>query len=136
MTTDTASTTGGRVPEELGVIGEFEGPRHAAGNAAVDADTTSIAGFGQEATVLAEQLRSAALHTRDGDPTPLGPAFGAVGAAFVAALVATHDAHGRDLERLGDALAGMGSAAAASAAAYERSVQAVARRLTATQDES
>lgn len=124
------------MPEELGAIGELEGPTHAVGNAAIGADTTSIAGFGQEATALAEQLHCAALHTRDGDPTPLGPAFGVVGAAFVAALVATHDAHGRDLERLGDALAGMGSAAAASAAAYERSVQAVTGRLTATQVES
>lgn len=122
--------------EELGRVRQFEGPVHEAGTGTVGADTAALAGFGREASALAERLHGAAAHTRDGDPTPLGSVFGAVGAAFVTALVTTHDAHGHDLERLGDALAGMGSAAAASAAAYERSVDEVARRLTAAQDES
>ncbi len=97
------------------MVRQFEGPPHEAETWVVGADTEAIAGFGREASALAGQLQAAARHTRDGDPAPLASVFGAVGSAFVATLVATHDAHGRDLERLGDALAGMGSAAAASA---------------------
>lgn len=122
--------------EELDRDRQFGGGAHDGTGASVRADTATIAAFGHEAAALAERLHSAAAHTRDGDPAPLGPMLGPVGATFFAALVATHDAHGRDLDRLGDALAGMSAAATASAAAYERSVDAVARRLLAVQGDS
>jgi hypothetical protein len=124
------------VSEELDRDRQFGGGPHEGTVVAVRADTATIAAFGHRAAALAERMHSAAAHTRDGDPALLGPVLGPVGATFFAALVATHDAHGRDLDRLGGALAGMSAAATASAAAYERSVDAVARRLLAVQDDA
>lgn len=98
---------------------------------AVRADTVVMATYAREAASLAERLHDAAARTRLGDPGGLGTTLGPVGAAFLAVLAATHDAHVRDLDRVGDRLAGTGTATAAAAAAYETSSHDTSARLRA-----
>ncbi|OWY82060.1 type VII secretion target [Rhodococcus sp. BUPNP1] len=99
------------------------------GRDAIRIDTSAVGRFGDDAAELAARLDEAADRTRHGDPSALSAALGPIGASLLAALTATHTAHVRDLGRLGDLLGGMGDAAKASAAAYERTTDDTAARL-------
>ncbi|BDB61621.1 MAG: type VII secretion target [Rhodococcus sp. (in: high G+C Gram-positive bacteria)] len=99
------------------------------GRDAIRIDTSAVGRFGDDAAELAARLHEAADRTRHGDPSALSAALGPIGASLLAALTATHTAHVRDLGRLGDLLGGMGDAAKASAAAYERTTDDTAARL-------
>ncbi|MBS9371255.1 type VII secretion target [Rhodococcus sp. B50] len=101
---------------------------------AIRIDTTTVRRFGEEAANLAARLHEAADRTRHGAPSALCAVLGPIGAPVLAALTATHDAHTRDLGRLGALLGGMGDAATASAAAYERTTTETATRLDSTSE--
>ncbi|MEE2035393.1 type VII secretion target [Rhodococcus chondri] len=92
----------------------------------------TITAFGHTAGILAQQLRDAAARTREGNPTPLTTALGPVAADFLTAFTTAHREHERDLTRLGAVLAGMGEAAVAAAASYERAVDDTTARLQAS----
>lgn len=99
------------------------------GTDAMRADTATMRRFDGEVSGLAARLHEAAERTRHGDPGVLAGLFGPIGVPVLAALTATHEAHVRDLDRLGRRFAAMGSAAGASASAYERSAAETASRL-------
>ncbi|UYP17890.1 type VII secretion target [Rhodococcus sp. Z13] len=94
-------------------------------------DTTAMRTFGVRADALAARLLEAAARTRQGDPGPAVTALGPVAAGFLAAVTATHAAHVRELGRLGELVAGIGTNAVASADAYDRTVADTEARLQA-----
>ncbi|HET8993583.1 MAG TPA: type VII secretion target [Rhodococcus sp. (in: high G+C Gram-positive bacteria)] len=98
------------------------------------ADTEVIAGFGRVAAGLAEQIDQAALQTRTTDPAGLTSLLGPVGAGFLAAFIAAHDGHSRELDRIREVLAGMGATATLTAAAYDRTENETVTALRNTAD--
>lgn len=96
------------------------------------AATDGIRGFGAAAGAMATRVQGAAVGAAAAGPALLGPAFGLIGADFVAAFAAAQGGHVRALGALAGVLDSMGGAATATADAYDAADQGVAAALGTT----
>ncbi|MFD1811878.1 type VII secretion target [Rhodococcus gannanensis] len=93
--------------------------------------TEGIRAYGGTATAMASGVRTAAVGTAATGPGVLTPVFGLIGGDFLAAFAAAHASHTAALTALADTLDSMGTAAHATATAYDDADRGVATAVTA-----